>query len=90
MAELCDPEVLTGQVGYCLTVLESTIQCIHNAELDSESIFACGNEPIESMRDSLTAASMRESLTAAVGPRSSACAEVTDSRDEKGKGAVWL
>jgi hypothetical protein len=40
MSELCDPELLSGQHGYYLTVFESAIQCIADADADREMISA--------------------------------------------------
>ena len=40
MSELCDPELLSGEHGYYLTVFESAIQCIADSEADRDLISA--------------------------------------------------
>jgi hypothetical protein len=40
MSELCDPELLSGQHGYYLTVFESAIQCIADSDADRDLISA--------------------------------------------------
>ena len=38
MSELCDPDLLAGQHGYYLTVFESAIRCIHDADPAAEML----------------------------------------------------
>ena len=40
MSELCDPDLLAGQHGYYLTVFESAIRCIHDADPAAEMLAA--------------------------------------------------
>ena len=43
VSDLCDYELLSGRHGY-LAVLESAVQCIYDADTDSDGIFAHGDK----------------------------------------------